>query len=500
MSSTEAIAAPESPPRKPIRALRGAGVLLGGQAGGQLLGFVRNMIVARLISPADFGIASTFAVTMAFLNMLGDLSIDKLLVQASDGDEPRVQATAQMVQFLRGLVSSVILFIGAELVASIFAAPDAAWAYRLLALVPLLRGLAHLDVRRFQRTLRFGPGTIVDGVPQIVATLVTWPLAVWLGDFRVVVYSVLLQEVTCVVMSHAMAERRYEWSRDREATRRILSFGWPLMVNAVLMFGIFQGDRVVVGTSYGLDQLGAYSLGFMLTMVPTALLAGAATSLVLPVLARVQDDARQFEDRTAVCAQAIALVAAVVMIPMVLAGGPLAVALFGSKYAVAVPVVPWLAATQAVRIFRLAPTVAAIARADTVNSMMSNVWRSSGIGAMAIAGLCELDLPWIAAAGLGGEIAALLYSLGRLRRKQGIAWMTTGGPSGVAFLGTSVALASAVCFTLADRPVVAVATAAVLQIATVGALLAVFPTLRILVRDTLATGLRTIRDLAMSPR
>lgn len=476
--------------------MRSAVVVLGGQACGQLLGFLRNMIVARLVSPADFGIASTFAVTMAFLNMLGDMSIDKLLVQAPDGDEPRIQATAQMVQFLRGLTSALILLAGATVIAGIFAAPQAAWAFRLLALVPLLRGLAHLDVRRFQRTLRFVPGTLVDAVPQVMSTLITWPLAVWLGDYRVVVYAILLQELTSVVMSHALAERRYAWSRDKEATRRILGFGWPLMVNAVLMFGIFQGDRVVVGTSYGLDQLGAYSLAFMLTIVPTALLAGAATSLVLPVLSRVQHDARQFEERASACAQAIALVAALVMIPLVIAGGPLAVGLFGSKYAAAAPVVPWLAATQAVRIFRLSPTVTAIARADTVNSMMSNVWRCSGIGAMAIAGLMQLDLTWIAAAGLGGELAALLYSLRRLRIKQGIAWTTTGAPGAIAFAGTSAALAFAVLVPLADHFVIAICIAVTIQAATVAVLLAAYPGLRNFVRDSWSSGLRMVRGAA----
>jgi hypothetical protein len=162
--------------------------------------------------------------------------------------------------------------------------------------------------------------------------------------------------------------------------------------------------------------------------------------------------------------------------------------------------VPWLAATQAVRIFRLAPTVAAIARADTVNSMMSNVWRCTGIGAMAVAAVLHLDLTWIAASGLAGELVALLYSVRRLRLRQGIAWRTTAAPSAVVFAGTCVALVFAVSLPLADRTIVAVAVATVVQAATVAALLAVFPQLRILIRDAAASGFRKIRELAAAPR
>jgi O-antigen/teichoic acid export membrane protein len=469
-------AAPPSAPPASRSIKRGALVLFGGQAGTQALGFVRNLVIARMISAADFGVGAAFAVTMALLNMLGDLSIDKMLVQAKDGDEPRVQATAQLIQFVRGAIGALVLFLVGGLVADGFGAPHAAWAFRWLALVPLIRGAAHLDVRRIERDLRFVPASIVDGVPALVATLLTWPLALWLGDYRVVLWATLLQELLQTALSHLLAERRYAWSRDREVMRRIAAFGWPLCVNAILMFGIFQGDRVVVGSAYGLELLGAYSLAFMLTMVPTALLAGVATALVLPVLARAQDDPRLFEKRTAAAVRTISLVSALTTIPLALVGGPLLVALFGDKYAAAASVVPWLAAMQGVRILRVGPTLAAVARGDTVNSMISNVWRSAALIAMAVAALVHADLAWIAAAGLGGEIVALLYSCARLARRQGVSFRATLAPCGPTFVGF-LAAAAAAAFA-PQGPGASIAAALVLMSGTVAWLVAAFPDLR----------------------
>ena len=70
----------------------------------QGLSFVRNIIVARLISPQDFGIAATFAITMSLLEMISDLAADRLIIQAKDGEDPQLQATAQLWQFTRGLM------------------------------------------------------------------------------------------------------------------------------------------------------------------------------------------------------------------------------------------------------------------------------------------------------------------------------------------------------------------------------------------------------------
>jgi O-antigen/teichoic acid export membrane protein len=468
-------------------------VAFGGQAGAQALGFVRNLIVARLVSAADFGICATFAMTVALLNMLGDLSVDKLLVQAKDGDSPRVQATAQLIQFARGVVGALLLFAVGGLVADAFDAPQAAWAFRTLAFVPLIRGCAHLDIRRVQRDLRFAPAAVADGVPQLVSTLAAWPLAVWLGDYRVVLWAVLLQEALATVLSHALAERRYAWAADRVVARRIAAFGLPLCVNALLMFGIFQGDRVVVGAAYGLELLGAYSTAFMLTIVPTALLAGVSTSLALPVLSRAQDDPREFERRTAATTQTIALVAALVAVPLAVLGGRLVVALYGAKYAAAAAVVPWLAAMQCVRMLRVGPTLAAIAQGDTVNSMIGNVWRSGALAAMAVAALLQADLTWVAAAGLGGEIAALLYSCARLARRQRVPWSATLAPSVPAFVGACAALAFAALAPAWGLPS-SIAAAVLLEAATLAWLLTAFPELKTTLRE-LALGRGAARPL-----
>ena len=128
---------------------KGAAVVGGGQALGQVLSFVRNVIVARLLGPDDFGIAATFALTVSLLEMISDLGTDKLIILAADGDNPRLQASAQLWQFAREAVGALLILALAWPLAALFGVPQARWAFYWLALVPLLRGLLHLDIKRF---------------------------------------------------------------------------------------------------------------------------------------------------------------------------------------------------------------------------------------------------------------------------------------------------------------------------------------------------------------
>ena len=64
------------------RILAGFSILAGGQILAQSFALVRNVIIARLISPDDFGIAATFVITVSLFEMISNLAVDQLLVQA----------------------------------------------------------------------------------------------------------------------------------------------------------------------------------------------------------------------------------------------------------------------------------------------------------------------------------------------------------------------------------------------------------------------------------
>lgn len=399
---------------------RGALSLGAGQALGQALSFVRNVIVARLLSPEDFGVAATFAITVSLFEMLSDLAVDKLIIQAKDGDDPRLQATAQAFQSLRGLACGLLTAALAWPVALLFSTPEALWAYVLLGLVPMFRGLAHLDVGRLQREMRFGPAVITQVGSQLAAVLAAWPLARWLGDWSAMLWIVLIQSAVLALLSHVVARRRYSWAWDAVQLRRLLTFGWPLLINGILMFGAFQGDRVIVGSLYSKVDLALYSVVFSTAFVAPTILGGISLSLLLPLFARVQESPEQLRTRYALASQGFALLSGAFAVLFV-ALGPWAIGvLFGPAYADAPGVVAWIALMQAARLLRMPPTVAAMACGDTQNSMLANFARVGVVPAVLVAALAGATLESVAAIGVLGEIAGFGVAVVRVSRRQAL--------------------------------------------------------------------------------
>jgi O-antigen/teichoic acid export membrane protein len=377
------------------------------------------------------------------IEMLSNIASETILIQAEDGDHKELQETVQFFRASRGAVNGLILFVLAAPFARLFGVPQATWAFRSLGILPLCRGFFHLDVNRLQRHLRFAPSAITDAGSSWFATLITVPLAFWFRDYTAMLWALVIQVAAATFLSHILAERRYRWALNRIQWKRIVSFGWPLMINGILMVGIFEGDRFIIGSSerlfhrssYTLSDLGVYSVTFAITMAPTLFIANISSSLFLPLLSRVQSMAYQFERRYLACFQAVCLAAAVISVLFIIAGGKLVTMIYGPRYAVAATVIGWLSAMWAIRVIRVAPTLAAIALGDTKNMMLSNCARALALVGMATAAGMGAGLVWIAISGVGGELLALATSLCRLYRKNAISPVLCAKPIAVVAAG-----------------------------------------------------------------
>ena len=392
------------------RAFNAAAVLAAGQVAGQALSFLRNMLLARYLTKADFGLAATFALSMAMLELVGRMALGQQVVQARDGGEDAFQRNAQTFQFTAGITSALLLLLASGVIAKMLGVPEQAWAFGLLGLVPLCMGLENLDTYRFQRELQFTPRVLCEFVPQFLATLAIWPLLVWLGDFRVVLWLIIGKSVLSVVMTHILAERSYRLAWDRAIARRIIAFSWPMVINGLFLFASQQADQLVVGSQFSMEQLARYVIPFSIVMVPWILFGQVVSPVSMSVLSSVQDCRNAF---MAKCRQTVNLsvVASVLItLPLIVSGEQIIVIIFGGRYVGSGTLLAILATASALRFLRFAPTTAAMALGDTRNLMWANVARSSSLllvlGVIAIRGSIE----WVAACAVVGEAVALVVS------------------------------------------------------------------------------------------
>jgi O-antigen/teichoic acid export membrane protein len=425
------------------------------------------------------------------LEVASRMSFGQQIVQAPDGGSTAFRDSAHAFQLGMALVGVCLLTVFGLVGARFVAGQDVAWAFAMLALVPLARGFENLDIFREQRNFNQSPAVLCEFVPQLVITLVTWPLALWLRDFRVVLFILVGKPALGLLLTHIVAVEPYGLCWRRDYLRSMVTFGWPLVLNGLLMFASQQADQFLIAGFLSAEQLASYALAFSLASVPWAVFAQPGLSLMLPVLSRVQTQREAFRNHYRSCVELASVAAVFVTLPLMVFGEQIVTVLYGGKYAGTGPLMAMLGAATAFRFLRFAPALASMALADTRNQLNSNVVRAMSVPLAAFVAGSGGSTITIAGAALLAEVAAGVYAVSRLSKRHAVPLRESAKAALfiIAFLVLAVALRRAGAWAWGLWPTALGAIALLLLVLSAGSI--AFPqTVRPLLRRALSRAER----------
>ncbi|WP_170294729.1 oligosaccharide flippase family protein [Roseospira navarrensis] len=419
-------------------------VLLGGRTSEALLRFLRNVLLARLLGVEDYGIAGTFVLAASMVEVVSDLALERMVVQDREGNNPRFVSAIQTLVVIRSILIAGIVYLCGDLLALLFGFPELGWAYQLLAVVPLIRGFFHLDIMREQRGMRFGRQVLAEFLTVLGTLLLLWPLAAWIGDFRVILWIICIDAGVRTVFSHVLASERFRLGWDIPIFKRAILFGAPLLAANILMFLNTQGDRIIIANQFSAFELGVFTAAFTLFMTPVSTGANIMRQLFLPLIARERDNPVLFERRCSETLQANLVLGCAVMIGGALIGEPAFLLAFGQEFAAGLPWIVPLCVMFGARFASVGPVVVAVAGGRTINVTIRNAVRMAFVPValgIAVSGGTILALIYIAAAGevvaYGVGIALVRYRLA-LRKATNRMWL----PAALAIAIASVVLSA----------------------------------------------------------
>ena len=394
--------------------LKSITVLASGRTSVSALNFARNILLARLVSVEDYGIASTFIVAIAFIELMADLGMERMVVQDRDGESRHFIRTIQSMMVIRGFLLAALMFFLAYPIAELFNHPELAWAYQLCGLFPIFHGFNNLDISRMQRSMSFGPLVKAELTGPSLSLIMLWPLSIWLGDYKIMLIALLAEYSIRCVATQVIAERRFSLGWDQKVFKRALSFGLPLLASGILAFLSMQVDRVIVGNQFSARDLGFFSAAATLAMTPCLIVAKIAQSFILAMLSQAQDDQAKFDAQASLALQTMLCIGGGAAVGFSLLGTFVFEIAFGVKMAEgAIYVIPIGVAFSILMIQSGSLVPVSLARGLTINPFLGNIMRLLGlpIGFAVVASggtILELTMVMIAAEASAATTGALL--------------------------------------------------------------------------------------------
>lgn len=377
----------------------------------EFFGLLRVAAFAHVLAPASMGVLIIIGTWLRLVEMMTDLSVDRYLLREADGASRLVQQSAHGAALLRGFAGTFMMLGSLWPLMAVYEIEGTGPALAATALVPAIRGFAHFDYRLFNRFYRLAPTMVVELGSAAAGLVVALAGAVIAPGPEAFAAALLTQAAVAVALSHLCARRRYRVGFDRRIASRLWRFGWPLTVNALVLYAVFQGERLLVGGMLGLETLGTYAIVSQLALLPVMICGRLSISLALPALARVRDAARAVAVNADV--MAVAAVAGIIFWSGFVVMAPAMITvLFGEAYVPSAADLSWIAAAAAIRLQKTGPATVLLAQSRPRDILAGSGIRIMGLagGAAALAVTENLTL-FIAAAALSEALNHAVISM-----------------------------------------------------------------------------------------
>ncbi len=270
------------------RALKGVFWTVTQALGGRALSLAVFLVLARLLTPADFGLVAMAAVFIALLEVLVQQGFSSAITQR-ENLEPEHESTAFWTNILLSALMGVALWASAGWVARLYDAPNLAPVVRWLAAILPLRALVAVPVGLLQRRMEFRVlalrsifGAFVGGVAGIAAAFAGW------GVYALVAQLLIggLAEVVAVWAASSWWPRLVFSIRH---LRELLGVSLHLVSAGLLDFLNRRSDDLLIGIFLGEVALGYYAVAYRVLRVMTRVMAKTGTVVAFSAFSRLQN-------------------------------------------------------------------------------------------------------------------------------------------------------------------------------------------------------------------
>ena len=319
------------------RVIRGLSWSFAGRFGSQFCQLVISIVLARILSPNEFGVVGMLLVFTGFAQTFVDGGLGSALVYHREIEEAH-RSSAFWLQLGIGCLLCGGFFLIAPAIASFYGQPVLTGLARLLSLVFVIQALTLTQNALMCREFRFR----AIGIATLSATLISGSVAVLMARLGYGVWALAWQPVI-----NAAALSVFLWCQSGWRPRLIFHadvaaqlgrYGLYLTGHTTLNYWLRNGDNLLIGKVLGAHALGVYARAYSLMLLPLTNIGAVFGQVMFPALSQMQDDLPRFKYHYLTATRTIALVAFPLMAGVAVLSKPLILLLLGQKWIEVVPI------------------------------------------------------------------------------------------------------------------------------------------------------------------
>jgi PST family polysaccharide transporter len=260
-----------------------------GKYSGVIVQLIITAVLARLITPEEFGVVAIATVLIAFLTIFSDLGLGAAIIQRQDFGKEEYDSIYSFSIYL-GIFLSVVLFFSSPFIASFYDSLPLKIICQILS-VTLFFGSINMvpnaiisKQKRFkfiaQRTLFF---QVISGILAIVTAFCGW------GCYALLIPPIL-SSIGCFIVNYRQYPLHFNMALDISPVKSVFSYSSFLLIFNVMNYFTRNLDKLLIGRFFSMQSLGYYDKSYHLMMLPLQQITHVITPVMHPVLTSLQSN------------------------------------------------------------------------------------------------------------------------------------------------------------------------------------------------------------------
>lgn len=299
--------------------------------------FVVGIILARILSPSEYGTIGLLTVIIAFLQVFIDSGFSKALIQKQD----RTQSDLSTIFFFNVLISVmfyVILWFVSPFIAEFYNNVMLIDLMRVLSLSILFSSLFSIPMTLFTIELNFKSIARSNLIAVVISGIVSIIMAFnGFGVWALVIQTVI-KSILTLILIWAQIKWKPNFVFSQESFKLLFSYGSKLLLSSILNTSVNNFSNLIIAKLSSTKDLGFFTRGTQFADLVYGTFSSVLDSVLLPSLATIQHDRDKLIELTRFTIKSTAVIVTPVLLGLVIIAEPLIKILLTDKWLLAVPI------------------------------------------------------------------------------------------------------------------------------------------------------------------
>lgn len=296
-----------------------------------IISFLSNIVLARLLTPADFGYIGMLMVFIAVSTSFVDGGFGSALIQKTNPTQQDYSTVFYWNIFL-GVILYVILFNVAPWIADFYHMEILTKILRLEGVILIINAFTIVQFNKLRKTMQFKKITIINVTAALVSVIAAIGYAYRGGGVWALVWQQIILGVVNVLMLFIMVPWKPSLSFSLNSFKSLFKFGSFILLSSLINTIANNISGLIVGRFFSAARMGYLSQAQKLENVASTSIAATVEQVSYPLLVEVKEDYKRMAQVLRLFNLMLLSFVMPIMLIILLAAQPIVLFLFGEKW------------------------------------------------------------------------------------------------------------------------------------------------------------------------